>query len=109
MCSNGGQNLNVMFENHFGDRARPYQSSSCIITAAGWKTAAANVGDEAGQTQADDAAQQYCGVGTLHHPMKHKCLRRGESSLDFTNEVFAAVMVASYALLHIITQNDTPV
>lgn len=56
------------------DCALPYQSSSGVIAATAWKTAAPHVGDERGESQADGAGQQYGGVGPLHHPMKHKGL-----------------------------------
>lgn len=70
-----------------------YQSSSGIVAATAWKTTAARVGDEAGESQADGAGQQYGGVGPLHHPMKHKRLSRETMSVQKMDEAVADLML----------------
>lgn len=52
----------------------PHQSSPGVIAGAARKTPTAQVSDEAGKNQADQAAEQDSGVGSLHHPVEHKCL-----------------------------------
>lgn len=51
-----------------------HQSSPGVVAGTAWKTPTAQVRDEAGKDQADQAAEQDSGIGPLHHPVKHKCL-----------------------------------
>lgn len=52
----------------------PHQSSPVIVAGAARKTPTAHIRDEAGQSQAGDAAQHDGGIGAPHHPVKHKGL-----------------------------------
>lgn len=56
----------------------PHQSGPVVVAGAARKTLTAHKRDEAGQSQADNAAQQDGGVGPLHHPVEHKGLDTDE-------------------------------